>query len=300
MSVKVMGAVWDLDLPHPKQSILLAMADHADHDGNNVFPSVGLVAWKTGYSETQTRRIIKTLVKDGLLVPMDAPKGGTNHYRIDLSKGTPKKPYNDTPVKMTPPPSHSYDTPTPAIAMTPDPSLQPSLNHQDSASGEKPKSPKKESKSKPERNPWSDHTDALFKGMPEAIRPVGVKVAPDGKISGVDYRKHNVKAHSLHDAGFTPEQVFDFVDWLYATNAWYWHGSDGQPVVISMSAVANKIRASQDPVKAWIAQGRPRKTREELQLQEKPPTQRNRPAEPTGVEFVKGEDGRERMVYKWN
>lgn len=29
MSVKVMGQVWDLDLPHNKLLVLLAMADHA-------------------------------------------------------------------------------------------------------------------------------------------------------------------------------------------------------------------------------------------------------------------------------
>lgn len=125
MSVKYMGAVWDLDLPHPKQSILLAMADHADHDGNNIFPSVGLVAWKTGYSVNQARRIIQQLVKDGLLVPVSERPGEVKRYRMDLSKAKRKEPY--TPPKMGGEDSHSYVTPTPPIAMGVDPSIEPSI-----------------------------------------------------------------------------------------------------------------------------------------------------------------------------
>jgi len=69
MSGKIMGAVWELALSRPKQVVLLAMADHADHEGRNVRPSVPLVAWKTGYSERQVQRIIGQLISDGLLVP---------------------------------------------------------------------------------------------------------------------------------------------------------------------------------------------------------------------------------------
>lgn len=153
-----MGAVWDLDLPRNKTIILLAMADHADHNGNNIFPSIGLIAWKTGYSESQTRRIIQTLVKDGILVKTIRP-GKTTNYRVDLSAGTMKKPYenkkvdqnkpdpvhsDDTPIdpchnsdtpstQMTPPVLSSDDTPTPSTQMTPEPSFEPSFE----PSGEK-------------------------------------------------------------------------------------------------------------------------------------------------------------------
>jgi hypothetical protein len=32
MSGKIMGQVWDLALPHAELFVLLAMADHADHE----------------------------------------------------------------------------------------------------------------------------------------------------------------------------------------------------------------------------------------------------------------------------
>src|SRR5258706_2577670 len=111
MSVKIMGLVWDLDLPHHQQSILLAMADHADHEGNRVFPSVGLVAWKTGYSPRQVIRVIKELVAIGLLVLVDERKGRSKGYSINISAGKVKEPYRATPDKMSDGVRHSYVTP---------------------------------------------------------------------------------------------------------------------------------------------------------------------------------------------
>lgn len=130
MSAKILGQVWDLQLPAPKLLILLALADHADHNGNNIFPSIELVAWKTGYSETQARRIIKALVKDGILAATPRP-GRTTMYSIHLDRGVKKITLrekgcqNDTPAILTGLPLD--DTPTPAIQMTPEPSFEPSI-----------------------------------------------------------------------------------------------------------------------------------------------------------------------------
>jgi hypothetical protein len=144
MSAKIMGQVWELDLPANKQIVLLAMADHADHEGENVYPSLGLIAWKTGYSESQTRRIIKALVADGILKEEAAPDGKPKVYSVHLAAGKRKPDYkktpviamtplqNDTPsIQMTPQGLHPDDTPTPVIAMTPKPSVKPSSNHID-------------------------------------------------------------------------------------------------------------------------------------------------------------------------
>jgi hypothetical protein len=93
MSVKVMGAVWELDLSHSQLLVLLALADHADHDGNNIFPSVGLIAWKTGYSERQVQRIIGECVSEGLLIKVaDATSRKPATYRIDVTAGKKKAP----------------------------------------------------------------------------------------------------------------------------------------------------------------------------------------------------------------
>ena len=83
MSVKVMGVVWESDLPQREKFVLLAYADHADHMGNNVFPSVGLIAWKTGYTTRSIQRITKTLLDKGILIDEGKSKYGTNKYKID-------------------------------------------------------------------------------------------------------------------------------------------------------------------------------------------------------------------------
>ena len=90
MSVKVMGRVWDLQLTPAKQMVLLALADHAAHDGSAVKPGVPLIAWKTGYSERQVQRIMKDLEKDELLVKVQEVRGKPTIYRIDLTKGVQK------------------------------------------------------------------------------------------------------------------------------------------------------------------------------------------------------------------
>jgi len=95
MSSKIMGLVWDLDLPHQLQLILLALADHADHEGENIYPSIGLIAWKTGYDPRSVQRIIQQLLDTGvlLLVGEGKGRGNTNVYRINLAAGKKKAPY---------------------------------------------------------------------------------------------------------------------------------------------------------------------------------------------------------------
>jgi hypothetical protein len=90
MSAKIFGLAWELELPHAEKFVLLALADHADHDGNNVFPSIALVAWKTEYSERQVQRVMKKLEARGLLVrEQDGGLGprSTTRYRINLDVG---------------------------------------------------------------------------------------------------------------------------------------------------------------------------------------------------------------------
>jgi hypothetical protein len=146
MSGKIMGQVWDLDLPHNKLIVLLAMTDHADHEGNNIFPSMELIAWKTGYSERQVRRIVQSLEKDKLLTKTSRP-GYTNMYAVNLSAGKQKAPFTSvkiTPDKMSYPVQkegitpdiamsdqigHLDVLPTPDIQMSYEPSLEPSINH---------------------------------------------------------------------------------------------------------------------------------------------------------------------------
>lgn len=141
MSAKILGQVWDLQLTAAKQLIMLALADHADHNGDNAYPSIDLIAWKTGYSERQVRRILKSLVKDKILIQVSRP-GRTSVYSIRLENGIKKLPYtksigqNDTPDKMTAVtqmsdhPGHPDVRTTPDTQMSDEPSSKPSNNRQ--------------------------------------------------------------------------------------------------------------------------------------------------------------------------
>lgn len=101
MSVKIMGQVWELDLPYKKLWTLMAMADHADHEGKNVFPALPFVAWKTGYSLSSIKRIVKELKADGILKPYSQTRGGVVKYEIDLSH-VPRKAEYEAPESGRP------------------------------------------------------------------------------------------------------------------------------------------------------------------------------------------------------
>ena len=89
-----MTRVWELDLGHAQQAVLLAMADHANDEGADVFPSAGLIAWKSGYSKRQVQRIIDGMEEGGLLVRVaDAHGWRATEYRIDFDVATEKTPY---------------------------------------------------------------------------------------------------------------------------------------------------------------------------------------------------------------
>jgi hypothetical protein len=100
MSVKIMAQVWELDIDHSDLIVLLAMADHADDDGQNCYPSVGYLAWKSGYSDRQIRRVLRTLEFTGIITRVAHEEGGRGYateYRIDPAKGDKKSAF--TPDK---------------------------------------------------------------------------------------------------------------------------------------------------------------------------------------------------------
>ncbi|MDE2106320.1 MAG: helix-turn-helix domain-containing protein [Patescibacteria group bacterium] len=125
MSAKIMGQVYDLELPANEQGVLLALADHADHDGENVFPSNGLIAWKIGCSEDTVSRIKKKLEQRGILITVKAQQGRSKLHRLNLSAGIKKKPYkSDNPPQLAggrnlPPPANGTVHPPQSFAGTP-------------------------------------------------------------------------------------------------------------------------------------------------------------------------------------
>ncbi|QIN79627.1 hypothetical protein GBA65_15075 [Rubrobacter marinus] len=81
MSVQQMSLVWGLDLPPNQKLVLLAYADHADDDGEHVYPSLGRVALKTGYSRDQVRRVTRELEDGDLMEPVEQKDPDNNRPR---------------------------------------------------------------------------------------------------------------------------------------------------------------------------------------------------------------------------
>ena len=99
MSIKIMSQIWELDLPHNAQSVFLALADHADDDGY-CYPSVGRLAWKTGYGVRQVQRTLKELRDNKLAIPMSPVVGGRHNtivYKLDPSAGKHKPAFRPRP-----------------------------------------------------------------------------------------------------------------------------------------------------------------------------------------------------------
>jgi hypothetical protein len=96
MSIKLMALVWEYQFTRPEQSIMLALADHAQDDGTQVYPSVARIAWKTDYSERQVQRIMRDLEAKGILTAVKHIGGGRGHateYCIHIEKGVKKSPF---------------------------------------------------------------------------------------------------------------------------------------------------------------------------------------------------------------
>jgi len=130
MSVKIMGLVWELDLPQRDLLVLLALADHADHEGGNAYPSLALIAWKVNVSERTVQRAIAKLVNQGVLEAEGRP-GKTTVFSLHLDRCPAKPPFKNidprqivTPVKMPPLTRQAKKvTTTPDTAMSPEPSI---------------------------------------------------------------------------------------------------------------------------------------------------------------------------------
>jgi hypothetical protein len=87
LSAKLTGAVWELDLPRPEKFVALALADHGKDDGTCIYPSLGRIEWKTGYSRTQVRQIMQSLVKMRLLFLVrkgGSGRGDCDEYRMEV------------------------------------------------------------------------------------------------------------------------------------------------------------------------------------------------------------------------
>ena len=94
MSAKVSGKVWELDLDPVDKLVLLALADHADHEGNNVRPGNDLLCAKTGLSQPTVTAKLKKLTDAGILCPQTGTTGRGNIREFSITTDdTPRRQY---------------------------------------------------------------------------------------------------------------------------------------------------------------------------------------------------------------
>lgn len=121
-----MSLVWDLDISTSEKMVLLVLADHADDEGRNSWPSIATVARKSSVSPRQAQRILTSLKKRGL-VRVEKQAGGNremrddrrpNRYWVTLDGVTSMTPRDDQRGD-----THDVNGVTP---MSPKPSIEPS------------------------------------------------------------------------------------------------------------------------------------------------------------------------------
>jgi hypothetical protein len=129
-----MSAVWEADLPTTEKMVLLAIADAADDDGANAWPSVATLARKASVTPRRVQQVITALVHRGLLT-VDPQAGGVRHmrhdrrpnlYAISLDGVQSISPRRVDGVKSEAPRGEIFDTDG-VKPISPYPSLEPSL-----------------------------------------------------------------------------------------------------------------------------------------------------------------------------
>lgn len=104
--------------------VLLALADHANDDGENVYPSEALIARKTKLSDRTVVACISALVQNGYITYCRTSRLKTNEYTINVDVLTQTCQDDTQPVMVTKPDlSRRHE---PHVMVT----EKPSVNHQ--------------------------------------------------------------------------------------------------------------------------------------------------------------------------
>jgi hypothetical protein len=111
MSVRVMTAVWSIDLPASQKIVLLALADCANDEGH-AWPGMASLAKKCSKSERTVQAMLAELETAGHLTRNQVPGKGCNYIVHPRSSCTPEKSappqkLQKTPAKSAPKPSRT-------------------------------------------------------------------------------------------------------------------------------------------------------------------------------------------------
>ena len=97
MSIAVMTAVWQLDLPASDKIVLLALADCANDEGK-CWPGIKTLCMKSSKTERTVQASIRRLVNAGYLDRQEVVGKGCNYTVLPSERKNPKS----TPAKSAP------------------------------------------------------------------------------------------------------------------------------------------------------------------------------------------------------
>ena len=99
MSYRLQPLIWNTDMKPSQRFVMLALVDYADDNGQNIYPSIETLSRKTGYSERNVQRILKSLEDEGLILIVGRSKYGTIRITLNLPAIQERKAVeDDTPT----------------------------------------------------------------------------------------------------------------------------------------------------------------------------------------------------------
>lgn len=94
MSIKAYKHVWQLNITGADKLVMLAIADHADNNGD-CWIGYERLAKLTGISDRHVKRVVKSLHKNGIILcNVNGGRGNSNAYHIPLNSDT-VSPFNE-------------------------------------------------------------------------------------------------------------------------------------------------------------------------------------------------------------
>jgi DNA-binding transcriptional ArsR family regulator len=82
VSIKLMAAAWDSNIPSTEKMVLLCLCDFADDDGRNCYPSIATIAKKTSKNERTVQRALR-LLEDAKILTSNGRSGTSTNYQIN-------------------------------------------------------------------------------------------------------------------------------------------------------------------------------------------------------------------------
>lgn len=109
MSIRLLSAAWDLDIPSTEKMVLMCLCDFASDDGGNCWPSIKTIARKCSKSERTVQGALKNLSNMGFLKSY-VRSGTSNLFKLDPrrictpAESAPPQKTTQTPAESAPKP----------------------------------------------------------------------------------------------------------------------------------------------------------------------------------------------------